>query len=397
MARARAAEPLTLEQLCASKEIVISTGSGGVGKTTTAAALGATAATHLGIKVLVLTVDPARRLASALGLEQFGNVETRVPDEAFTEAGVDPQGELWAAMLDTKQSWDDLIRLHAPDAATRDAILANPLYQNITGKFIQSHDYVAMERLYEIHNSGRYDLIVVDTPPTRNALDFLDAPERMADFFSSRLLRWLIAPYKSRVVGLASKPFYSVADRILGTQFLEDIAEFFILFQSMYDGFVERARAVTALLGSPQATFLVVSTLEVSPAREAEFFLEVLAERRYHVGALILNKVLPEFLLSRKGADAARAMTKEGAAIAAAVSPSLPPADGAEDQRDKHLTHMLTEIGASFLNYQVVARREAEQRSELSASPELTLSVPYFEEDIHSLAGLLRLGEQVWR
>jgi len=397
MARSRTPEPLTLEQLCASKEIVISTGSGGVGKTTTAAALGATAATHLGIKVLVLTVDPARRLASALGLEQFGNVETRVPNEAFTDAGVDPQGELWAAMLDTKQSWDDLIRLHAPDAVTRDAILANPLYQNITGKFIQSHDYVAMERLYEIHNSGRYDLIVVDTPPTRNALDFLDAPERMADFFSSRLLRWLIAPYKSRVVGLASKPFYSVADRILGTQFLEDIAEFFILFQSMYDGFVERARAVTALLGSPQATFLVVSTLEVSPAREAEFFLEVLAQRKYHVGALILNKVLPEFLLSRQGADAARAMTKEAADITAAVAPSLAPSDAGDDQRDKHLTHMLTEIGASFLNYQVVARREAEQRSELSSSPDLTLSVPYFEEDIHSLAGLLRLGEQVWR
>ena len=103
-------------------------------------------------------------------------------------------------MLDTKQSWDDLVRAHAPDAETRDAILANPLYQNITGKFVQSHDYIAMERLYEIHASGRYDLIVVDTPPTRNAIDFLEAPERMADFFSSRLLRWLIAPYRSRLV-----------------------------------------------------------------------------------------------------------------------------------------------------------------------------------------------------
>jgi anion-transporting ArsA/GET3 family ATPase len=390
--RTRTTAATTLEQLCASKEIVISTGSGGVGKTTTAAALGATAATHLGIKVLVLTVDPARRLASALGLEQFGNVETRVPDEAFTDAGVDPQGELWAAMLDTKQSWDDLIRLHAPDAATRDAILANPLYQNITGKFIQSHDYVAMERLYEIHNSGRYDLIVVDTPPTRNALDFLDAPERMADFFSSRLLRWLIAPYKSRVVSFASKPFYSVADRILGTQFLEDIAEFFVLFQSMYDGFVERARAVTALLGSPQCSFLVVSTLEVSPAREAEFFLEVLGQRKYHVGALVLNKVLPEFLLSRPGADAARLLAKDGPAVAHEVAQAM----GGEAV-EKHLSHMLTEVGSSFLNYQVVARREAEQRAELASSPDLTLSVPYFEEDIHSLDGLLRLGEKIWR
>src|ERR687894_1513829 len=181
----------SLEPLLAAKEIVICCGSGGVGKTTTAAAAAAMAAAHLGGKVLVITVDPARRLANALGLERFGNVETQVPPELFTAAGVEPRGELWAAMLDTKQSWDELVRSHAPDAATRDAILANPLYLNITSRFVHSHDYVAMERLYDIHRSGRYDLIIVDTPPTRNAIDFLEASERMADFFSSRLLRWL--------------------------------------------------------------------------------------------------------------------------------------------------------------------------------------------------------------
>ncbi len=157
----------------------------------------------------MLTVDPARRLATALGLEQFGNVETRVPARAVRRRRGGAPGELWVAMLDTKQSWDDLVRAHAPDAETRDAILANPLYRNITAKFVQSHDYIAMERLHEIHASGRYDLIVVDTPPTRNAIDFLDAPERMADFFSSRLLRWLITPYRSRLVNAASKPFYT--------------------------------------------------------------------------------------------------------------------------------------------------------------------------------------------
>jgi anion-transporting ArsA/GET3 family ATPase len=386
----------SLEQLCAAKEVVVSTGSGGVGKTTTAAALAATAATQLGIKVLVLTVDPARRLANALGMEQFGNVETPVPTEAFAEAGVSPQGELWAAMLDTKQSWDDLIHQHAPDDQTRDAILANPLYQNITGKFVQSHDYVAMERLYEIHTSGTYDLIVVDTPPTRNALDFLDAPERMAEFFSSRLLRWLIAPYRSRVVGLASKPFYSVADRILGTQFLEDIAEFFILFQSMYDGFVQRAEAVTGLLGSPSTTFLVVSTLEVAPSREADYFLRLLEERRYHVGALVLNKTLPSYLLDPKATEAAKVLTNEGGEVASEVRDAFGSA-GAELPEESHLTHVLTEVGRSFLDYQVVARREAEQRSELAAVPALTRSVPYFAEDIHSLGGLLRLGETIWR
>ena len=161
----------SLEQMVAAKEVVITCGSGGVGKTTAAAAIGAMAASQLGGKVLVLTVDPARRLANALGLEQFGNVETEVPPSLFLDAGVEPRGQLFAAMLDTKQSWDDLVHQHAPDARTRDDILGNPLYQNITGKFIQSHDYIAMERLYEIYTSGRYDLIEVDTPPTRNAID----------------------------------------------------------------------------------------------------------------------------------------------------------------------------------------------------------------------------------
>ena len=255
MARPRPLPPRPgIERLAATKEILISTGSGGVGKTTTAAAIGAMAAAHHGWQGAGAHGRPgqaAGQRARARAVRQHRDPGARL--ETFTEAGVEPRGELWAAMLDTKQSWDDLIRQHAPDPATRDAILANPLYQNITGKFIQSHDYVAMERLYEIHNSGRYDLIVVDTPPTRNAIDFLDAPDRMADFFSSRLLRWLIAPYRSRVVGLASKPFYSVADRILGSQFLSDIAEFFILFQSMYDGFVERAHAVHAAVGGRRA------------------------------------------------------------------------------------------------------------------------------------------------
>ena len=179
----RAPREGSLDGLLASKEIVIACGPGGVGKTTTAAAAAAMAASHHGGKVLVLTIDPARRLADALGVEGIGNDEVRVPDEAFVAAGVRPRGELWAAMLDTKKSWDDLVRRHAPDEATREQILANPLYGSISGRFVQSHDYIAMERLYEIHAEGAYDLIVVDTPPTRNALDFLDAPKRMADFF----------------------------------------------------------------------------------------------------------------------------------------------------------------------------------------------------------------------
>lgn len=389
--RSTADEPRarSLEQLLAAKEIVISCGSGGVGKTTTAAAAAAMAATYLGGKVLVLTVDPAKRLANALGLEQFGNLETQVPPELFAQAGVEPRGELWAAMLDTKESWDTLVRTHAPDAKTRDAILANPLYQNITGKFVQSHDYIAMERLYEIHSSGRYDLIIVDTPPTRNAIDFLEAPERMADFFSSRLLRWLIAPYKSRLINAASKPFYSVADRILGSQFLQDIAEFFILFQTMYDGFVERAKSVTRILGDRRTSFIVVSTLEAAPVREAEFFIDALHDKGFHLGAVVLNKVLPAYLLDPAATESARRLSNDAGKLAAQLPSELGEAGRVE--------RVLREVGESFLNYRVVATREAEQQQEMAHVPDIVATVPFFDTDIYDLAGLLRLGEKFWR
>jgi anion-transporting ArsA/GET3 family ATPase len=378
----------TLEQLLATREIVISCGSGGVGKTTTAAAAAAMAATHLGGKVLVLTVDPARRLANALGLERFGNVEHRVPDAAFDAAGVTPRGELWAAMLDTKQSWDDLVRQHAPDTKTRDAILANSIYQNISGRFVQSHDYIAMERLYEIHTAGTYDLIVVDTPPTRNAIDFLEAPDRMADFFSSRLLRWLTMPSKSRVMSMASKPFYTVADRILGSQFLEDIAEFFGLFQTMAPGFVDRAEAVANVLGDRRTTFLVVSTLEAAPLHEAEFFIDALDERKLHLGALVLNKVLPTYLRRTATTGVAKRLGDEAEDAARALGEVGAPED---------VARVLRTIGESFLNYQVVAKREAEQKASLARSPDVVATVPYFDADIADLGGLLRLGERIWR
>jgi anion-transporting ArsA/GET3 family ATPase len=383
-----------LQQLLAAREIVITCGSGGVGKTTTAAAAAAMAAAQLGGKVLVLTVDPARRLATALGLEQFGNVETRVPPELFTAAGVQPNGELWAAMLDTKESWDELVRAHAPDATTRDAILANPLYKNITGKFVQSHDYIAMERLYEIHRSGRYDLIVVDTPPTRNAIDFLEAPERMADFFSSRLLRWLITPSRSRLITAASKPFYSIADRILGSQFLADIAEFFVLFQTMYDGFVERADAVTRTLSDRRTSFVVVSTLEEAPVREAEFFMTELRRRDLHLGALVLNKVLPDFFGDEEGCRVATHLVHDHDAVAATLAARASTDDALGDPAQ--VGRVLREIGQSFLDYRVVATREREQAAELGRHADLVAAAPYLDHDVADLAGLLALGRRIW-
>jgi anion-transporting ArsA/GET3 family ATPase len=385
------AAPETIEALFAAKEIVIACGSGGVGKTTTAAAAAAMAACRLGGKILVVTVDPARRLASALGLESIGNLEKPVPPDSFKACGVRPRGELWAAMLDTKQSWDDLVRRHAPDRQTAARILGNPLYQNISGKFVQSHDYIAMERLYEIHSEGMFDLIVVDTPPTRNAIDFIEAPQRMAEFFSSRLLRLLIAPYRSRVVNVASRPFYQVADRVLGSQFLEDIAEFFILFQTMYPGFVERARAVERLLRDHRTTFVVVSTLEAAPVREAEFFIEALTARNFHLGALVLNKTLPDYLLDEAAEARAVRLTDDAAQLAR--SDDL----AARLRTDEaQLSRVLAEIGENFQNFSIVARRQAAQRLELEVRADVVASVPEFESDIHDMSGLLRLGEQVW-
>jgi anion-transporting ArsA/GET3 family ATPase len=385
----RAGEP-SLGGLLASREILVACGPGGVGKTTTAAAAAATAAARLGGKVLVLTIDPAKRLADALGLEGIGNVERRVPGEHFSSAGVKPLGELWAAMLDTRQSWDDLIRQHAPDRRTRDQILANPLYRNVSGRFIQSHDYIAMERLFEIHAKGIYDLIVVDTPPTRNALDFLDAPERMAEFFSSRLLRWLVVPYRSKWVNIASRPFYQVADRILGTQFLEDISEFFVLFQTMHDGFVERAQAVHRLLAERRTSFVVVSTLEVVPLREAEFFAQALANRRLHLGAIVLNKVLPPYLRDPGAEAVAEHLRDHVDDIAERLEPTMDGVDGVQ------LARVLTEIAQNFSDYRVVAQREAEQRAELSHIPDVLVTVPFFDTDIYDLGGLLRLGANLW-
>ena len=375
-----------IESLLASREIVVACGPGGVGKTTTAAAAGAMAAARLGGRVLVLTVDPARRLADALGLRGIGNEVTEVPPSVFTDAGVTPRGSLFAAMLDTKQSWDALIARHAPDDETRDRILANPLYQNITGRFIQSHDYIAVERLYELHSTGEWDLIVVDTPPTRNALDFLDAPSRLADFFSSRLLRWLIAPSSSRLVGLASRPFTQVADKILGTQFLGDISEFFLSMQSMYGGFVERANAVSRLMADERTSYLVVSSSETVPLREAEFFATELSSRSLDVGAIVLNKVLPVTLSDAAVSAATHHLEGRDEALTSRLANVI-------DVDDRSLDRVLTTVTESFSDFAVVARREANARDRFPTSGGAMVTVPYFDTDIHDMRGLLALGE----
>jgi anion-transporting ArsA/GET3 family ATPase len=392
----------SLAALLSTREVVVFCGSGGVGKTSTAAAAALTAAARLGGKVLVLTIDPAKRLADALGLEAFGNVARRVPLDAYAELGIEPRGELWAAMLDTKRSWDELVLRHAPDEATAYRILDNRMYHNVTSRFVQSHDYIAMERLYEVHASGEYDLIIIDTPPTRNAIDFLEAPARMAEFFGGRLLRWITMPYRlgggrgGRMFNAASKPFYQMADRVLGSQFLQDIAEFFLNFQSMYGGFVERAQAVEQLLHDRRTTFAVVTTLEGAPLREAESFCRELSARNFDLGALVLNKVLPEYLLSPDGDHAADVFSRESDTIAQELV-----ATGAAHLDDPASTaRVLRTLADSFRNYEVVARREAELRTELTRlappGPEVVVSVPAFSADIDDARALARIGEALF-
>ncbi len=387
-----------LDALLAAKEMVVVCGSGGTGKTTVSAALGAVAAVRLGARVLVLTVDPARRLATSLGIDPTGlgtgagsatRVDAALVADAAGATGMDAvgAGELWVAMLDTKAGWDELIRRHAPDAELRDRVLANPLYQNITGRFVHSHDYLAMEQLHELHATGSYDLVVIDTPPSRNALDLLDAPGRMKDFFGSRLLRWLTVPYRSRLFTAASKPFYQVADRVLGSRFLQDIAEFFMLFQTMEPGFVSRADEVERLLVDPRTAFVVVSTLEAAPAYEARYLVAELERRSMQVGAVVLNRTLPDRIRRPAAATSARALHRladdpaavEGLAAASASSPA-------------EVRAVLAEVGERFGDLAVVASREAERRSELDRLGVPTVAVPALEHDVADLNGVLELG-----
>jgi anion-transporting ArsA/GET3 family ATPase len=277
--------------------LVVVCGSGGVGKTTMSASLGAFAAHAYQRRVLVLTVDPARRLADALGLESFGNAVVEVDPQLLIRNGVAPAGSMYAAMIDTKASWDELIARCAPNAEVREKVLTNKLYKNLTERFVHSHDYIAMERLYEAQQSSNYDLVIVDTPPSRNALDVLDAPKRMKEFFASRLLRLLTSQAQSRLFSLAAKPFFIVADRILGARFLSDITEFFTLFRTMEAGFVARANEVEAVLKHQDTSFIVVTTLEPAPLRESDFLIDELRNRSFHLGSVIANRVTPAGLL----------------------------------------------------------------------------------------------------
>jgi len=284
--------PPPLHARLAGKRIVIVAGSGGVGKTTASAAL-ALGLAAAGSRVAVVTIDPAQRLAESLGLQQLGNEPRRVEPELLEAAAPDTEirGELWAMMLDPKATFDDLMVRLSPDARTRDDVLGNRIYRELSSAVAGTQEFSAIAKLYELHHEGGFDVLVLDTPPSRNALDFLDAPDRLTDFFEGRVLKGLLAPtgITGRLLGAGTSAVFAVLKRVTGVDLLGDIAVFLRSLGGLVDGFKQRAAGVKALLADRATTFLIVTSPEREPVAEAIFFRDKLREARLPFGGLIVN------------------------------------------------------------------------------------------------------------
>ncbi len=391
----------TVAELIQRDGLIVVCGSGGVGKTTVSAALGVLAATQTEKRVLVLTVDPAKRLANALGLSEFGNVEVQITSDLFKTSKTKLRGSLSAAMIDTKASWDDLISRHAPDEATRNSVLQNSLYKNLTERFIHSHDYIAIERLYQAHSSGAYDLIIVDTPPSRNALTVLDAPKRMQDFFSSRLLKLLTANTQWQLLALAAKPFYEIADRLLGKGLLRDVAEFFTLFRTMETGFVERAKKVEALLHDTKTSFAIVTTLEDAPLSEAEFLGLALKERKFSTNLAIANRVIPKELQGQALIKQAQVLNdaRQNTELVSELTDLLLKTDPGSGIDEESFSKLLTQTLETIQNYAQATTHISEKQSALldrvAGFADHFATAPMLESDIADINGLVALGENL--
>jgi anion-transporting ArsA/GET3 family ATPase len=366
-----------VDEILAGKEICICAGSGGVGKTTTSAAIAAGMAAR-GLKVCVLTIDPAKRLADSLGLEQLGNEARRVDPRLFERHGIEVEGELWAMMLDAKATFDELVARQAPDEESRDRVLGNRIYQQISSALAGSQEYMAMEKLFELHSEGRFDLLVLDTPPTRNALDFLDAPRRLTQFIEGRSLRVFMRPtgLAARVAGRGASVALGVFKRIVGFDLLADLAEFFNAFGGMVDGFQARAKRVNSLLADPGTCFLVVCGPQGEPISEAVYFHRKLVEAKLPFGGVIVNKVhYPAERLRGDGADLR--------------------ADLAARLGDEELASRVAE---NFADYQALAERDARNIDHLAAElrTRAVIRVPYLDEDVHDLAGLAEVNRYLF-
>ena len=374
--------------------IIVCCGSGGVGKTTTAAALGVRAAER-GRHVVVLTVDPARRLAQSMGLTSLDNTPRPVP---LPDGHGEGDGSLHAMMLDMKRTFDEIVEAHSdPDRAAQ--ILANPFYQSLSSSFAGTQEYMAMEKLGQLRRADEWDLIVVDTPPSRSALDFLDAPQRLSRFLDGRLIRLLTAPTRvsSRAylkvvnawVGMAT----GAVTKVLGTQLLRDVQTFVAALDTMFGGFRERAEDTYRLLQTPGTAFLVIATPEPDALREASYFVERLSQDRMPLAGLILNRVHPS---PAARLSAARSLAAAEALQAAGNgSPRSMPNDAAADTAEgsRHpLAVTALRLHAERMQLAAAERRLAQRFT--AAHPGVPVArVPAQPEDVHDLAGLRKIGE----
>jgi anion-transporting ArsA/GET3 family ATPase len=362
--------------LLEGKRICVCAGSGGVGKTTTAAAIAAGMAAR-GKKVAVLTIDPAKRLADSLGLPELGNTERQVDPAMFAAAGLETNGgELWAMMLDAKQTFDEVVREHAPDQETKERILSNPIYQQLSSALAGSQEYMAMEKLYEIHAEGRYDLLVLDTPPSRNALDFLDAPNRLLQFIDGKALQVFMKPtgIGMRVFGRGASMMFSIMRRITGVDLLEDLAEFFQAFSGMVGGFRERARRVNELLSDPGTSFLVVCGPQGEPISEAVYFHTQLERAEMPFGGVIVNKVHYEGELAASG-------------------------DRLEPELIERLGDDLgRRVAANFDDFRALSERDRRNIEQLATElgTSAVIEVPYLDHDVHDLGGLIEINRYLF-
>jgi anion-transporting ArsA/GET3 family ATPase len=382
--------------------IIVCCGAGGVGKTTAAAAIGLRAAER-GRHVVVLTVDPARRLAQSMGLTSLDNTPRLVhglrfaPGDATEGNGAESAGSLHAMMLDMKRTFDEIVEQHAdPDRAAQ--ILANPFYQSLSSSFAGTQEYMAMEKLGQLRRADEWDLIVVDTPPSRSALDFLDAPQRLSRFLDGRLLRLLTAPAKVggraylRVLNAGFGVVTGVLTKILGTQVLRDVQTFVSALDTMFGGFRERAEYTYQLLRAPGTAFLVVAAPEDDALREASYFVERLDTERMPLAGLILNRVqrLPAAHLS-----AARSLA--AAEVLQSAGPNGPPAGrarsaGTPESEARGLAIAALRLHADHMELAAVQRRAAEHFT--AAHPLVPVAeIPAQPEDVHDLEGLRVVGQ----
>jgi anion-transporting ArsA/GET3 family ATPase len=380
---------LNVEDVLKGKEICICAGSGGVGKTTTSAAVAMGMASR-GKKVAVLTIDPAKRLANSLGLPELGNEESLVEPERFAEAGIEMRGELWAMMLDAKRTFDDLVERHAPDERTRDRILQNRIYQEISNAMAGSQEYMAMEKLYELHQEARYDLLVLDTPPTRHALDFIEAPERMTRFIEGKSLQFFLRPgrFGVKILGRSGGILFSALKRITGIDLLQDLSEFFQSFGDMAQGFSERAQRVNELLGERCTTFLLVTAPERDSIEEGLYFLRRLKEARLPFGGVVVNKVHPDYIKGTGRKE--RRADLVGHDLRDGLARSFDGTPGAAE--------LAAKVADNFEHYHVLAERDRENMELLTRrlQDDCVLEVPSFDEDVHDIAGLERINRYLF-